>query len=199
VRGRHLGSPKIIGAGDDVLADLEARHVKSFTMVMGEGRGSSRDGESGPTLRPTGAIHVGTADGDDVVVVFVGGEYWLAHIPDTDYDHGTGATPAEAVEALRPHLPPLTKWAMDWDYLENLASGRPEPGLAPPIARAGQWTSEDIIAALRTASGFLGRAPEPGDAKLIRQNGYNCPPPSTVSRRFGSWRDALNAAGIKYK
>ena|ERR1039458_5293666 len=102
---------------DHMLAD-------AFTDLFGSGRG--HDGKLEHLPRPTGAPCVGSADGDDVFVVSVGSDtwapYWLAHIPDTDYNSGIGATPTEAVQALQSHLPRLTKWAINWDLLRDLAA-----------------------------------------------------------------------------
>lgn len=63
-----------------------------------------RPAQAAPTVTATKAV-VGEVEGSPIVVVYVG-EYWLAHVRDTDWDHATGPTPRQAVEKLMAKVVP---------------------------------------------------------------------------------------------
>ena len=120
-RARNNGAGTVASPsrrGSEVATD--STRADGFAALFGTGRGRGEDAGPVPTPRRGGAICVGHADGDEIVVVFTV-DCWLAHVLHTDYDHATGETPAAAVERLRRLLPTDVDWTVDTEHLQRLA------------------------------------------------------------------------------
>lgn len=69
-------------------------------------------------------------------------------------------------------------------------------GLTPTTTRwqSKDWTKEELISALKRLNRALGRTPKNTDLK----EDLTMPPLSAYLRTFGTWNNALKAAGLRY-
>ncbi len=94
--------------------------------------------------------------------------------------------------AARPSVATVQQHFGSWN------AGLTAAGLPVRIGRETKWTAESVLEVIRSEGRRLGRAPSLWDFRVSRSKGKGKGLPSecVVSKHFGSWNAAIEAAGF---